>query len=166
MSARADDRARASMLVRVPPAVAFRAFTEDVDQWWRQGLKYRVAGKHRSVVHIEGGVGGRLFESFETSTGKKVWQTGTITAWEPPSRLAFEWRSPNYAADEKTYVEVLFEETPSGTLVTVTHSGWSAVRPDHPARHGQETGPFLRGLGMWWADQMTSLRLLVEEVES
>ena len=71
MTSPADDRARVSMLVRVPPAVAFRAFTEDIDQWWRQGRKYRVAAKHRSIVHIEGGVGGRLFESFETSTGTK-----------------------------------------------------------------------------------------------
>ena len=76
MSARADDRARVSMLVRVPPDVAFRVFTEDVELWWRRGLKYRVAGKHRSIVHIEGGVGGGLFESFETSMGTKVHQTG------------------------------------------------------------------------------------------
>jgi uncharacterized protein YndB with AHSA1/START domain len=163
VSARADDRARVSILVRVPPGVAFRAFTEDVDQWWRHGRKYRVAGKHGSIVHFEGGVGGRHFESFETSTGTKVHQTGKITVWEPPSRLAFEWRSPNYAADEKTYVEVLFEESPSGTLVTVTHSGWSALRPDHPARHGEEAAAFLRTMGLWWADQMTSLRLHVEQ---
>ena len=162
MSPRADDRARVSMFVRVPPAVAFRVFTEDVDQWWRRGLKYRVAGKHRSIVHIEGGVGGRLFESFETSMGTKVHQTGKITAWDPPSRFAFEWRSPNYATDEKTFVEVLFEESASGTLVTVTHSGWSALRPDHPARHGEEASVFLRRMGLWWADQMTSLRLHVE----
>ena len=58
MTASADDQARVSMLVRVPPAVAFRVFTEEIDQWWRRGAKYRIAGKHRSVVHIEGGVGG------------------------------------------------------------------------------------------------------------
>jgi uncharacterized protein YndB with AHSA1/START domain len=164
VSARGDDRARVSVLVRVPPAVAFRAFTEDVDQWWRRGRKYRIGAKHGSIVHIEGGVGGRLFELFETNTGTKVHQAGTITAWEPPSRLAFEWRSPNYAADEKTLVEVRFEESASGTLVTVTHSGWTAIRPDHPARHGEETGAFLRRMGLWWADQMTSLRLHVEQL--
>lgn len=151
-----------SILVRVPPAVAFRAFTDDVDQWWRRGQKYRVGAKHGSVVHIEGGVGGRLFEAFETSAGPRVHQTGKITAWEPPSRFAFEWRSPNYAADEKTFVDVRFEESASGTLVTVTHSGWSAIRPDHPARHGEAPGVFLRHTGLWWADQMTSLRLHVE----
>ncbi len=164
MTAPEGDRARVSMLVRVPQAVAFRVFTEEVDQWWRQGRKYRAAGKHRSVVHIEGGVGGRLFESFETSTGAKVYETGKITAWEPPSRFAFEWRSPNYAAEEQTFVEVLFEPSASGTLVTVTHSGWSAIRPDHPARHGEESRVFLRGMGLWWGEQMTSLRLHAERV--
>ena len=164
MKERGDDRARVSMLVRVPPAVAFRVFTEDVDQWWRGGLKYRIAGKHRSIVHIEGGVGGRLFESFETSTGTKVLETGKITAWDPPSRLAFEWHPPNYAADEKTVVEVLFEESASGTRVTVTHSGWSGIRSDHPARHGEEPSVFLRRMGLWWGDQMTSLRLHAEHV--
>lgn len=163
MTARTDDQARVSILVRIPPAVAFRAFTEDVDQWWRGGQKYRLAGKHRSVVHIEGGVGGRLFESFATSTGTKVLETGKITAWDPPSRLAFEWRAPNYAADEKTFVEVLFEESASGTLVTVTHSGWSGIRSDHPLRHGEAVGVFLRRMGLWWAEQMTSLRVHVEE---
>ena len=49
MRARPDDRARVSMLVRVPPAVAFRAFTEDVDQWWRGGRKYRVAVGHERL---------------------------------------------------------------------------------------------------------------------
>jgi uncharacterized protein YndB with AHSA1/START domain len=162
VSAPAGDQARVSALVRVAPSVAFRAFTEEIDQWWRRGLKYRVAGKRRGIIHIESGVGGRLFESFETGAGLRVIETGRIIAWDPPARLAFEWRSPNFAPDEKTVVEVVFEETASGTLVTVTHKGWSAIRPDHPARHGQSVPDFLRGMGLWWGDLMTSLRERVE----
>jgi len=150
------------VLVRVPPDVAFRAFSEDIDQWWRRGLKYRVAGKRRGIIAIEGGVGGRLYESFETPRGQKVYATGRITAWEPPARMAFEWRAPNFAPDEKTLVEVTFAESPSGTLVTVTHSGWSAIRPDHPARHGEEVAAFLRTMGLWWGELMTSFREHVE----
>lgn len=162
MSGLAGDRARASVLVRVPPSVAFRAFSEDIDEWWRRGLKYRVAGKRRGVIHIEGGVGGRLYESFETPNGPQVYATGRITAWDPPARMAFEWRAPNFAEGEKTLVEVTFEESASGTLVTVTHSGWSAIRPDHPARHGEETAAFLRTMGLWWGELMTSFREHVE----
>ncbi len=77
-------------------------------------------------------------------------------------RLAFEWRAPNFVPGEKTFVEVLFEESASGTLVVVTHAGWSAIRPDHPARHGEESAEFLRRMGLWWGDQMTSLRVQAE----
>ena len=115
------DQARATVLVAVPPAVAFRVFTEEIDQWWRRGLKYRVAGGNRGFIHLEPRPGGRLYESFETR--------GTT-----PS--------------------------PSGTLVTVTHRGWASLRPDHPARHGQDVGPFIRTMGLWWGDQLTSLRLV------
>jgi hypothetical protein len=59
-------------------------------------------------------------------------------------------------------IRLLREQSASGTLVTVTHSGWSAIRPDHPARHGEVADAFLRGTGLWSADPMTSLRRHVE----
>jgi len=71
-------------------------------------------------------------------------------------------------ADDQARVSVLVRVPPtvafraSGTLVTVTHSGWSAIRPDHPVRHGEEAAAFLRRMGLWWADQMNSLRLFAE----
>ena len=152
----AGDVATVSVLVEVPPDEAFRVFTEEIDQWWRQGLRYRV-GRGRSVIHLEPRAGGRLFESI--GDGARVIETGRVTAWEPPARLAFEWRAVNFAPTEKTDVEVLFAPSPSGTLVTVRHGGWSRIRADHPARHGLEVAPFIGNLGMWWADLMTSLRL-------
>lgn len=158
MSSPPGDRARVTALVRVPVDAAFRIFSEEIDQWWRRGLRYRIAGKRQGVVHLEPRVGGRLFESIETSSGTKIVQTGTVTVWDPPSRLCFEWRAANFAPHESTDVEVRFEPSPSGTLVTVTHSGWSKIRADHPARHGQEVAAFIRGMGMWWSDLLTSLR--------
>jgi uncharacterized protein YndB with AHSA1/START domain len=150
------------VLVRVPPAEAFRIFTEEIDGWWRTGMRYRI-GKRRSVVHLEPKVGGRLFESFETAAGApKVKETGRITCFDPPRRLVLEWRAVNFAADEKTEVEVQFEPSPSGTLVTVCHRGWSRIRLDHPARHGEETAAFLATMGRWWGDLMTTLRLRAE----
>lgn len=151
------DQAVVSVLVKVEPAEAFRIFTEEIDGWWRGGLKYRI-GKNRSVVHLEPRLGGRLFESFETTAGPKTKATGSVLCFEPPSRLVLEWRAVNFAPDEKTQVEVLFEPSPSGTLVTVKHSGWSHIRADHPARHGADAPTFIRNMGMWWADLMTSLR--------
>lgn len=155
---RAGDQATVSVLVKVPPEDAFRIFTEEIDQWWRSGMKYRVFGKKRSVVHLESKVGGRLFESVDGPSGTKVIETGRVTAWEPPGRLVLEWRAVNFAPAEKTEVEVLFAESASGTLVTVKHRGWADIRPDHPARHGLDVGAFLREMGLWWGDLMTSLR--------
>jgi uncharacterized protein YndB with AHSA1/START domain len=157
------DEARASVLVKVAPDDAFRVFTEEIDRWWRRGLRYRVAGTRRGIIHIEPGVGGRLYESFEADTGTRVVETGRVTAWEPPGRFAFEWRAVNFAPAERTEVEVVFEPTPSGTLVTVMHRGWSAIRADHPVRHGLDVAGFLRMMGMWWGDLLTALR---EHVES
>jgi uncharacterized protein YndB with AHSA1/START domain len=151
------DRAVVSVLVEVEPTEAFRIFTTEIDAWWRGGMKYRL-GKNRSVVHLEPRLGGRLFESFETSTGTRIAETGRITSWEPPARMVLEWRAVNFAPSEKTEVEVLFEPSPSGTLVTVRHSGWSRIRPDHPVRHGQDQPTFIRRMGMWWGELMGSLR--------
>ncbi len=152
------DQARVSVLVKVPPAEAFRVFTEEIDSWWRAGLKYRI-GRRRSVVCLEPKLGGRLFESFETSSGSsKLRETGRVKCWEPPSLLVLEWRAVNFAAHEQTEVEVRFEPSPSGTLVTVTHRGWSRIRADHPARHGEAAPQFIRSMGWWWGDLMSSLR--------
>jgi uncharacterized protein YndB with AHSA1/START domain len=156
--AASDDQATVTVLVSVEPDIAFRLFTEEIDLWWRRGLKYRVAGKRRGIIRLEPGVGGRLFESFETDQGDRVVETGRVTSWEPPARVVFEWRAVNFAPTEKTEVEVLFQRSPSGTLVTVKHRGWSAIRADHPARHGQDVRAFLRMMGLWWGDLLTSLR--------
>ena len=156
------DQATVSVLVRVEPARAFAVFTEEIDAWWRRGLKYRIGGGRRGMLHLEPHVGGRLFESFDTPEGRKVIETGRVTAWDPPRRLVFAWRAANFASSEKTEVEVRFEPTPSGTLVTVEHRGWSQIRPDHPARHGLEVGPFLRMMGLWWGDLLSALREYAE----
>jgi uncharacterized protein YndB with AHSA1/START domain len=152
------DQARVSVLVEIEPAAAFRIFTEEIDAWWRRGMKYRIAGNRRGVVHLEAGVGGRLFESFESKSGTRVIETGRVTVWEPPARLVFEWRAANFAPTESTEVEVRFDPSTSGTLVTVTHRGWSRIRADHPARHGLEVAAFIRSTGLWWGELMTSLR--------
>src|SRR5262245_24614646 len=90
------DQAKVQVLVRVPPEDAIRIFTEEIDGWWRHGMKYRM-GKHRSVVHLEPKLGGRLFESFNAPSGaERILETGVITSWEPPKRVVFQWRASNF----------------------------------------------------------------------
>jgi uncharacterized protein YndB with AHSA1/START domain len=159
----AQDRVRVTISVGIEPAIAFRVFTDEIDQWWKRGRAYRAAKGDRGILHLEPRVGGRLFESFDTGSGPRVLQTGEVTVWEPPSRLVFDWRGVNFAPNEKTEVEVVFEPTPSGTLVTLTHRGWSKLRADHPVRHGHDVQEFLRSIGMWWSSLLTSLRAHARE---
>jgi uncharacterized protein YndB with AHSA1/START domain len=152
------DSARISVTVAVPPPLAFEIFTDEIDRWWRRGIKFRHAGRRSGFLRIEPGVGGRLFESIDTDGGPQVFEVGRVQVWEPPSRLNFTWRNANYAAQEQTEVDVEFAPSASGTLVTVTHRGFSALRADHPARHGRQGADFSRMIGLWWGEQMSSLR--------
>lgn len=159
MSAPPGDQARVTVGVAVPPADAFRVFTEEVNLWWRRGRRFRNAPGDGGLIAIEPRLGGRLFESFDTPAGEQVVEMGRVLAWEPPRRLLLQWRAVNFAPHEHTEVEVLFDATASGgTRVTVTHRGWAAIRADHPVRHGLATEAFVRMMGLWWGDLMSTLR--------
>ena len=150
--------ARVSVTVAVAPAAAFEIFTRDIDRWWRRGIKFRNAASGAGFIAVELGVGGRLFESFDGERGPHVLEVGKIRVWDPPRLLVFSWRNANFAPDEHTEVEVAFSAAAAGTLVTVTHRGLTELRQDHPARHGLANEPFIRMIGLWWGEQMTSLR--------
>jgi uncharacterized protein YndB with AHSA1/START domain len=152
------DGATVTVSVRVTPAEAFDVFTRETDLWWREGPRFRIAGRRRGQLAFEPGVGGRLFETVEMEAGPRLYVVGTILAWQPPERLAFEWRGVNFQDGESTQVEVTFRSAGAATLVTVRHSGFSALRDGHPARHGLESAAFSRMIGLWWGELLTALR--------
>jgi len=152
------DSARVSVTVAVPPPLAFEIFTEEIDRWWRRGLKFRHTRGGGGFLRIEPEVGGRLFESIDGDGGPHVFEVGRVRVWDPPRRLTFTWRNANFAAHEQTEVDIEFVPTSAGTLVTVTHRGWSSLPADHPARHGLQGADFARMMGLWWGEQMSSLR--------
>ena len=157
------DSASASVFVRVGRADAFDIFTREIDAWWRTGPQYRIAGRRRGQLFLEPKVGGRMFETFDLTTGSRTIEVGKVTEFEPPARLALEWRGVNFKPHEKTFVEVSFEAQGEGTMVTVRHRGWSALPDDHPARHGKTGADFARMIGMWWGGLLTSLREHVDQ---
>jgi uncharacterized protein YndB with AHSA1/START domain len=163
MTAPPGDSASVTVFVRVTPADAFDVFTREIDLWWRTGPAYRIAGKRRGRLFFEPKLGGRMYETFELKSGSRTIEVGLVTSWEPPSRLELEWRGVNFRPGEKTFVEVGFAAQGDGTLVTVRHRGWSALRDDHPARHGLTGADFSRMIGMWWGGLMTSLREHIEQ---
>jgi uncharacterized protein YndB with AHSA1/START domain len=152
------DSTRISVTVAVPPPLAFEIFTGEIDRWWRRGVKFRSSGAKRGFLRIEPEVGGRLFESIDGDAGPHIVEVGRVSVWEPPRRLGFTWRNAAFAPHEHTDVDVEFIPAAAGTLVTVTHRGLSALRPDHPARHGLQGAEFSRMIGLWWGEQMSSLR--------
>jgi hypothetical protein len=90
---------------------AFRFFTEDIAHWWP-----------KATCVIEPWVGGRVFERARSGE-EHDW--GTVTVWDPPSRLEFTWHSRDRRdVDEMVSVEFLVEA--DGTRVTLTHSGWQS----------------------------------------
>lgn len=155
------DQVRVSVRVDVPIDAAFRMFTTEIDQWWRRGPAFRGGKGDRGILHLEPFVGGRLFESIDRQgRDPLILQTGTVTEWSPPNRLTLEWRNLNFTrSDASTRVVVEFHEQGQRTQVTVTHSGWDAIRPDHPARHGHDAVAFCRMLGTWWGQLMSALRV-------
>ena len=160
------DRVSTSLFVDAPPAIAFEVFTEQIDSWWRHGLKFRIGGRGTSVLHLEPRLGGRLFETIAAADGAGdgyVRQTGTVVEWTPPLSLRIEWRGVNFAPHEKTTIAVSFAPRAAGTLVTLVHSGFASLPPDHPVRHGQPVDRFIVGMAMWWSDQMACLRIVVAE---
>lgn len=153
------DRARVTVGVALPPARAFRVFTEQIELWWRRGPRFRYSRGDAGLIALEPGVGGRVFESFSVDGTAHVVEIGRIRVWQPPQRLVFDWQVAQGTPLERTEVEVLFEPAGDGTRVTVTHSGWAAIRGDHPARHGR-TGPaFSRELGLWWGGLLAAWRV-------
>jgi hypothetical protein len=98
---------------------AFRRFTDEIADWWPTE-KHSVSGDTCRDVRFEGWVGGRIFE--EADNGQ-VHPWGTVTAWEPPARVAFTWH-PGREADTAQRVEVEFWTEDGGTRVRLTHTGW------------------------------------------
>jgi uncharacterized protein YndB with AHSA1/START domain len=155
----AGDQVSVTVRVEVAPDVAFEVFTTEIDLWWRRGIAYRASGKAQGVLVLEPKLGGRLFEEYIGPDGPAVHEAGRVTAWQPPSRLAFEWRGSNFAAGESTEVEVSFTRTASGaTQVVLVHRGFAALPPDHPVRHGKPVAAFIRSIGMWWGDLLSAFR--------
>jgi len=106
---------KVSVSVAVKPDVAFRAFTDELDLWWVRGpINYFDSGR-AIAMRCEHGVGGRLVEVYDEASGEGL-ELAYITAWEPPTRLA--WKS----SLDDVEIDVRFTPDDSGTEVTVEAS--------------------------------------------
>jgi uncharacterized protein YndB with AHSA1/START domain len=110
---------RKSITVPWKPDVAFRRFTDGIAEWWPLST-HSVSESAESTCAFEGEMGGRIYETGPDGA-EHLW--GTVTAWEPPRRLAFTWH-PGRPEDTRQEVEVAFHAAGEGTRVELVHTGW------------------------------------------
>jgi uncharacterized glyoxalase superfamily protein PhnB len=127
--------ATSEVVVATDPATAFSVFTGEMDLWWQRGPINFWSDAHRVVeIRCEPGVGGRIMEVLDDGSGDAVLVRATVTAWEPPGRLAFQ------SALDDVATEITFAADGEGTRVIVTHTvpvggkdtggtAWSRVVP-------------------------------------
>lgn len=113
---------RKSVTVSVPPEKAFQRFTAEMSSWWPLA-SHSVGQRNAESVTMEGRTGGRIVERIRGGR-ECVW--GTITAWEPPRRVAFTWHPGDDAARAQD-VEVRFTPEGKATRVDLEHKGFERL---------------------------------------
>jgi uncharacterized protein YndB with AHSA1/START domain len=121
--------------VRVPlaPPAAFALFTDEIGTWWPLAT-HSIGQGAATACAFEGRVGGRIFETLADG-GERPW--GSVTAWEPPRRVAFRWH-PGREPDGAQIVEVTFEDAGvAGTTVRLEHRDWHVFGEDAATKRAE-----------------------------
>lgn len=121
---------RKSILVAQSPEISFKVFCEDMHEWWPGGF-----GGKDSKLYLEGKVGGRYYERRADGS---VYEIGRVTAYQPPSIVAFTWRAPSW--DVVTQVEIRFSPEAGGTRIELEHSGWDQSEKTREGRTNYDSG--------------------------
>ena len=125
--------------IRADQSRAFSRFTSEMASWWPLP-SHSVGGLNAETVVMENHAGGRIVERIRGG-GESVW--GTITAWDPPRRVAFTWH-PGDPPEKATNVEVRFVAIDAArTRVELEHVGFE--------RLGEMAKRARRGYPIGWA---------------
>jgi uncharacterized protein YndB with AHSA1/START domain len=133
--------ARQEVVVSLAPEDAFRLFTDGIQEWWPLDEGFSYGGDRASEIHLDAQVGGRFFERFVDGDEFEV---GQVTACEPPRRIVFTWRDPDWPAN--TEVEVRFVREGDGTRVLLEHRGFDGLGGDWASVAAQFGGGWPRVL--------------------
>lgn len=150
MTASSTDIIRRQVSLAAPPARVWRAIADPREF----GAWFRVAVEGPFVV-------GQPAEGFITHPGYEHlrWRI-VVEAMEAESRFAFRWHpyavdpAVDYASEPPTHVEFRLEPAGTGTLLTLTESGFGAL----PA-HRRELAYRMNDGG--WAAQLDNVRVHV-----
>jgi hypothetical protein len=154
MSIENKERVVVTTFVNLPPKTAFEIFTREIDSWWRKTPRYRRVQGSVGSLAFDGTPPERLVE--RGTAGETV--LGRVLGWETGKRLAFEWYGGDFSKEDRSEVEVRFDQHRDGTRVTLEHKNLAALPLAHRARHGFSGEAFEAMLGYFWADLLTSYR--------
>lgn len=98
----------ASINLPLQPSAAFDVIVEELSAALREvGIQFDTAPQ------------GKLTEG---ST-----EVGQVISWKPADRIVLRWRAAEWAANERTEVELRFEPFDDGTKVVIEHRGWGGL---------------------------------------
>jgi uncharacterized protein YndB with AHSA1/START domain len=116
---------RRSVSVSWSPEAAFQRFTAEFATWWPR-YSNSIGGRRVKRIVFEARVGGRIYEEHHDGT-RFAW--GTVTALEPPRRVAFTFHATRAESDAQE-VEVSFTPDGTGTHVELVSRGWEKMSRD------------------------------------
>jgi len=111
----------------------FQALTSPTEllAWW--GDRQTFPSTHWA---LDLRVGGKWLSRWRAPDGSSFALGGEILELRPPHCLVYSWWDERYPGLPLTTVRYDIEEREGGVTVTVTHSGFDAVRPDYDDYHG------------------------------
>ncbi|MCE9521052.1 MAG: SRPBCC domain-containing protein [Alphaproteobacteria bacterium] len=108
---------------------AFRLYTQDIAKWWPTRT-HSLGGDKVAAVVMEGRIGGRIFERWQSGS-EKLW--GTILAWDAPQRVVHTW---HVATDPEHSSEIELRFVALGanrTRVTLEQRNWERMSGERAA---------------------------------
>ncbi len=116
---------RKTIEVPLPPAAAFSLFAERLGSWWPVETHSISCGNATTpkALETEPKTGGRIVETLQDGS-ESIW--GHFTLFAPPATLEIAWYVGRTEA-EATRIRVTFEETQTGTRLTLVHDGFEAL---------------------------------------
>ena len=140
------DRIEKKVMLRAPRARVWRAITDarEFSEWFRVKLR----GQFEAGKEISGPV---TYPGYEHLT-----MTATVERMEPERLFSLRWHPAaidpkvDYSKEPTTLVEFRLEETPGGTLLTVTESGFHSL----PAAR---QGPAYESNSGGWEEQLRNI---------
>lgn len=117
---------RESILIHAPPERVFAALLEpeQLRHWWTDTFC------RATQWTVEARVGGDWESRWEWDDGRVFRIGGTIRVLDPPVCLEYDWWDDRYPNLPRTLVRYHLLAVPTGTQLTVTHTGFDAARTD------------------------------------